>query len=204
MNYSQIKVSRLIFLLLLSFQKDLSGAELNWPKIKDVQVTYRIFAKDIKGFDIPIFGLNGKLLYDIKCYPGGYSGDKDFDYSGFIDCRLISKYSEEKVSTLFADSEDQTSDWENRGRFLPGHLYPGCAEYPDWGAKRTFLLRGMKITLELKNIRFDDATNRNVAGDFDFSITVINHSGANSALSEFSNVKEPYWFYHPNASACSK
>jgi len=162
-----------------------------WPKVRSVERIYRSTSVDQAGFDVQIVGTNYKPLYMLRCHSGSFDGDPDFNYSGLLDCRLTSLYSKETVSTLLAESAMPTRDWENRGRFMVNHLRPGCASYPDWGRRRSFLLRGMRITLLIDMETYVDS---NLVG-YSFKATVVPEDKATTAIARKSPVPEPSWFF---------
>lgn len=178
-----------------------------WPKAKVVSARYEVAnatkpqppGKD--GFVLDIDNASGKPAYTLSCHSGWFNGEPEFSYSGLLDCRLVSLYSTEAVSTLLTDTSHQTSDWHNRGRFLAKHLALGCASYPDWGATRTFLLRNMQLTLHIENVRtLPNARDPTIPLIESYSVVVAVKPDptANSSLAERSNVPEPPWFYNYN------
>ena len=88
-------------------------------------------------------------LYELRCHSAGYTGDPDFDYSGDFECRLLSVGRHETYSTLLTEDIHQSRDWESRGRFFSPGLRGPCARVPQFGATRTFRLRGFRLTLQV-------------------------------------------------------
>jgi hypothetical protein len=93
-------------------------------------------------------------LYKLQCHSVGYTGDPDFDYSGDFECRLSSVGGHDTYSTLLTEDSRQSRDWESRGRFFSHSLQGPCAHVPQFGATRTFKLRGIKLTLQVIDPRF--------------------------------------------------
>ena len=97
---------------------------------------------------------DGKDLYKLQCHASGYMGDSTFDYSGYFECRLILSDGQNTYSTLLTEDLDQSRDWESRGRFFAASLKGECAKIPEFGAVRSFTLRGMRLTLRILDPTF--------------------------------------------------
>ncbi len=170
-----------------------------WPKVEEVHKSYIFSNVANAGFDLELRERNGerRAVYMLKCHSGVYEADSDFNYSGLIDCRLVSLYSKEAVSSLLSETAKQTSDWHDRGRFLATHLRKGCAAYPDWGQRRTFRLRGMKITIEISNIMPRSLLSE--GGDkvqsYSVDIAVRPDPTADTPLTQEPRAPQPPWFY---------
>ncbi len=97
---------------------------------------------------------DGKSLYTLQCHAMGYTGDPDFEYSGDFECRLSQFDHRSTYSTLLTEDLQQSRDWESRGRFFAADLRGACAQVPEFGASRSFRLRGMKLTLKVLDPSF--------------------------------------------------
>lgn len=198
------RLSPIVAASIFVFAVSSCDASAAWPVIQKFNGIYHFVSVAKAGVDIPIKDKSGKPVYMLKCHSGLYDKDPDFDYSGLLDCRLISLYSKEKVSTLFTETQNQQNDWENRGRFLAEHLRSGCAEYPDWGSRRSFYVRGMKIILFIYDVAYEkSATGKRNIQSYSLAVHVKNDKNAKTAITRRSKVPEPPWFYHPDIS-CSK
>ena len=168
----------------------------NWPEVQPFHKTFHFDDVDKAGFDITLKGSGGEALYSLSCHSGSFDEDSEFNYSGLLACRLASLYSKEKVSTLLTETPNQSSDWENRGRFLVKHILPGCAEYPEWGRTRNFYLRDMKLTLSIKGEDFiQSSTGEDVLKSYSIDVTVQRDPLATTPLAHITNVSQPPWFY---------
>jgi len=126
----------------------------SWPVINPVKKTFHFIDHHEMGAKLRIVGIDGTPLYQLECYLNAYDReDRDFNYSGNFECRLTSLYSKDRYSTLLTDQIHPTRDWQSRGRFLLEEITGKCAEYPDYGRVRHFRLRGMNLTLEIKNLK---------------------------------------------------
>jgi hypothetical protein len=122
-----------------------------------VEAQNRFFeVPDVKHADVSfdIKSPNGTSVYRLQCHSAEYGGDPDFAYSGDFECRLNSVGDPDGYSTLLTEDAHQSADWESRGRFFAEHLRGTCATIPDFGAIRTFKLRGMDLTLKIIDPRF--------------------------------------------------
>lgn len=126
----------------------------SWPVINPVKKSFHFIDHREMGAELIIVGIDGTPLYLLECYLNAYDHeDRNFNYSGSFECRLTSLYSKERYSTLLTDQINQTRDWQSRGRFLLEELTGKCSEYPEYGRVRHFRLRGMNLTLEIKNLK---------------------------------------------------
>lgn len=181
----------MIALMLLAVNKS-AEARPSWPEISPISREILVDENHSIGVDLNIKKVNSEeILYELKCHPEGYP-DSTFDYSGLMQCYLIDKRSAESLSNLLDSHANATSDWENRGRFLSTHIQPPCGFYPEFGANRTFRLRGMLITLNLQPSY--DAKSPGERS-FQFKVAVVPLSKARSARAELPHAREPSWFY---------
>lgn len=186
--------------IVLVLASPLSDSMEHWPQVQPIKEHYNVTDEGNAGFNLLLLGKgdNHRPLYALKCHSGLYEADKDFNYSGLLDCRLVSLYSKEAVSSLLTDTAKQTSDWHDRGRFLSAHLRQGCATYPDWGGRRSFRLRGMDIVIDVSNVSRDISPGKeNSIRSYTVDVTVKNDSAAVTSLSAKPSMPEPAWFYHP-------
>ena len=167
-----------------------------WPEVKGFQKSFHFNDVDNAWLNLVIKSTMGKPLYVLTCHSGSFNNDSDFNYSGLIACRLSSLYSKETVSTLLTETVKQASDWENRGRFLIKHLLPGCAHYPDWGSKRTFYLRNMKLVLSIDDESFTRSPDgEDLLKSYSFNVAVRFDPSAVTSIAKPTDVPEPSWFY---------
>ena len=99
---------------------------------------------------------SGATLYRLQCHSAGYTGDPDFDYSGDFECRLGMVGHNSSYSTLLTENTNQSRDWESRGRFFAANLQGECARIPEFGALRSFQLRGMNLSLHIVDPTFSN------------------------------------------------
>lgn len=126
-----------------------------YPAVRALQRTLEV--PDVSRADVvlDIRSIDGAPVYRLQCHSAGYLGDPNFDYSGDFECRLSPIESPDAFSTLLTEDPNQSRDWESRGRFFAAQLREPCAAVPQFGASRTFRLRGMSLDLQIKDPVFD-------------------------------------------------
>jgi hypothetical protein len=175
-------------------------AHSHWPTIVGVAKSVVVADADDPrqaSLEMTIEGADGKPLYDLKCHSGDYDAT-EFNYSGLMQCYLISRYYADMVRNLLSESKHQKRAWQNRGRYLSFHLAPGCREYPDWGGTRRFGLRGMILTLSITNVTFmpgTDVYRSPIVRSYKFTATAKSNPASRSNLAERASSPEPSWFY---------
>lgn len=128
-----------------------STAAESYPAVKPFQQTFDVSDVSKANVVVEIKAISGSPLYKLQCHSAGYTGDPDFDYSGNFECRLSSINYLDTYSTLLTEDTNQSRDWESRGRFFAADLRGTCARIPQFGADRSFALRGMNLTLQITN-----------------------------------------------------
>ena len=100
---------------------------------------------DIQLVFVPIRASDGASGYSFECAHRG----PEMDATGFR-CAL---FLEGQDKDLLEDDVDPYTR-RNRAQFLLAQLDGKCAEYPEWGATRHFLLRGIRLTVEVSDTKF--------------------------------------------------
>jgi hypothetical protein len=127
-----------------------------YPVISSIQQTFDVPNASDANVSLNIKSVAGIALYQLQCHSAGYAGDPVFDYSGDFECRLSSIQSRDTYSTLLTEDAHQSRDWESRGRFFAADLRGVCSRIPEFGASRTFKLRGMSLTLQITDAVFSE------------------------------------------------
>ena len=55
-----------------------------WPRIMSFQKNVYFEDANKASVDIPINGVDGNTLYELRCHNSLFEGDPEFDYSGLI------------------------------------------------------------------------------------------------------------------------
>lgn len=166
--------------------------ETKWPIVAPIEKT--VYFPDGKAAEIKltINSARGESTYILECHTFEYEGDPSFDYSGDFECRLTASREHNVYSTLLTDDPDQSRDWQSRGRFLAEELEGPCRNYPEFGQIRHFRLRGMRLTLAIRDIAFTKSlpgkkptilTHPRLKS-FEFSVRVEPDEGAMSEIAE--------------------
>jgi hypothetical protein len=146
----------------------LSDSSTKWPDIYPIapgQIVFH-FKYPFEAHHVTaIRTTDERVTYLLDCHLGPY-GSWDYSYSPDFECRLSTekpdtityRYSDEfpaiPYDNLLSTPLKQFGPRETRGIFLWGELQPNCAKYPEYGRIRHFRLRGMELTLEVKNVKF--------------------------------------------------
>jgi hypothetical protein len=97
---------------------------------------------------VPIHAGNGAPGYILECDHRGREMDATgFRCGLFLEGQRIGQGSGQEINLLADDVDPYTR--RSRAQFLPLQLDGKCAAYPEWGATRHFLLRAMRLTLEV-------------------------------------------------------
>jgi hypothetical protein len=152
--------------------------------IVGIERVFHIESSNEARLDLVITNRKSEPVYKILCRPDDYE-DADFDYTGLLQCRLISiKKGVNPVDTDLLSQPEATRDWLSRSLFDIRHLTGNCRDDRDFGSVRTFKLRGMKITLRLFNLNEHASSplskSSNKFYSYDFSIDVVNDKHAKS------------------------
>jgi len=129
----------------------------SYPAVKPLRRTFSIHNVPTANASVDIETVEGALLYHLQCHSADYTGDPDFNYSGDFECRLSLIRQPNSYSTLLTEDVHQSRDWESRGRFFAAQLKGACASIPEFGANRSFKLRGMDLDLRITAPTFTDA-----------------------------------------------
>ncbi len=130
---------------------------VSYPTVKPLRRTFSIMDVPKANVSLEIESAGGAPIYHLQCHPAGYTGDPDFDYSGDFECRLSLTGQPNTYSTLLTEDARQSRDWESRGRFFAAQLRGPCARVPEFGANRSFALRGMDLDMRITDPTFTDA-----------------------------------------------
>lgn len=128
----------------------------SYPVVAPLQRTFFVPNVAKANVSLDIESGRGVPLYNLQCHSAEYIGDDDFAYSGDFECRLIPVPPSYAYSTLLTEDLHQSKDWESRGRFFAADLQGACARIPQFGATRSFKLRGMDLTLAIRDQEFTE------------------------------------------------
>ena len=146
--------------------------------------------------DLTIQEVGGRKLYRLHCRPDSYEPGDPGPFTGEFDCHLHSLYSDDPYeSLLIEDPLDSVEIHSSRGAFLASELEGACGKLADWGAIRTFRVRGMRIRLEISDLRIGKSHGEGISTSFDsfrFAVGVQPDPSALSAIAEPSPYAPPW------------
>lgn len=133
------------FVLLLA--STVAGAS-QFPAVKPMDLTVAVKTASKATLNWTIYSVKGLPLYLPECH-SGFCDDVHFSYTGDFECRLGLADGLDTYSTLLTEDIKQQKDWESRGRFFAANLNEPCASIPQFGATRSFELRGLRLNLQV-------------------------------------------------------
>jgi hypothetical protein len=166
--------------------------QTNWPQVQAQRKDYD-FPDALRAVvDLTLRDTSGKEIYILHCRPGALilkPGKaivlpNDPVFWGDFDCHVHSLYEHDKYESLLIENPLDNDESHSRGEFYFYELQGSCAAYPEWGHKRSFRFRGMRLKLELTNIRFSADPPPGRLASFGFSVQVTPDLAAVSAISE--------------------
>jgi len=163
----------------------------DWPNINSIEGEIAINDPDTAEFNKLISDTSGTPVYELICRTGELDDDIEFNYSGLLHCRLKSLDPDNRIVNLLAEEMHPDRDWLGRGRFFLEDIIESCGTYPDYGSKRVFLLRNMRITLQITNIIFGTDKDLN---SYVFIYSFVPDRTSSKPIAEVSPYKEPSWF----------
>ncbi len=152
----------------------------SYPGVTPLQRTFVVSDVSKTNVSLAIKSTRGVPLYQLQCHSAGYI-DPNFIYSGDFECRLSPTPPSYTYSTLLTEDAHQSADWESRGRFFAADLRGACADIPQFGATRSFKLRGMDLTLAISDWTF---TKDGKLGSLTLKVTVRSNPSAQRAIAE--------------------
>jgi hypothetical protein len=143
-----------LVVMLLFLLASMDASAQSYPAPAPIEKTFDVSDVIKANISLHIKARDGRDLYTLQCHSVGYEGDSGFDYSGDFECRLSLSAGQNTYSTLLTEDLNQSRDWESRGRFFATSIKGECAKVPEFGAFRSFTLRGMRLTLRVRNPLF--------------------------------------------------
>jgi hypothetical protein len=153
----------------------------SYPVVKAFQRMFDVSDVSKANVVLNIRSVQGSPVYKLQCHSAGFTGDPDFDYSGDFECRLSAIDGRDGYSTLLTEDSEQSRDWESRGRFFGVDLRDPCAGIPQFGATRSFELRGMDLTLQITHPVF---TANGKLQSLKLTVNVKDNSNAQSQIAK--------------------
>jgi hypothetical protein len=176
----------------------LAQAAAVWPQVRPLT---RSFPVDLRArvvsLDLPILSEDGSQAYLFWCEGGtDFAGlnalaeRHRFNSVAPLMC-VLNEGTQRDEGSLLAEGDE--APWFTRAMFRPEQLVGACGAYPEFGAHRTFRLRGLLLTLTAARLQSD----RN--GLRSFTLTVNAYVDATAGTSH----AEPSGYLAPRASDCA-
>jgi hypothetical protein len=121
------------------------GLQPPYPRVTPAVGTATFVVDQASDLRVSTVDERGNEAYSVQCSAG--IGENGLGQWGVL-CQLAQAG---KKLDLLADGIDPYSR-RPRGLIVPDQLVGKCSEYPEWGAVRHFRLRGMELTLRMKNL----------------------------------------------------
>ncbi|GAB6140615.1 hypothetical protein JCM14076_13440 [Methylosoma difficile] len=123
-----------------------------WPKIKPTSLSSLVTTEHPK-FVLNIFSEENpeEKLYELRCNDGDAVDDDSVEYYGMYKCQLFYK------SNIGVDLINGIEHWtfnktfNTRGGFASEQMLGPCNNNPEFGHRREFNLRGIKLELTVSN-----------------------------------------------------
>lgn len=139
-----------------------AGAQQVWPRIKSFDRTFTFASRKEMFLRFPIKNNHGRVLYIVEC-ASPFADDKrvsQYAYSRDFECRVALPGATLLPSIqLLALNSRIDKEWQSRGGFWWSELVPTCASYPDWGAKRIYRFRGIRLIIDISDVQMRSIIN---------------------------------------------
>lgn len=132
-----------------------SAPSSSWPAVEPVRRLFRVDDPRQAVVKTTFRSVAGEDLYLFICRTADdpVAARMGINYAGDLDCRLMDSAAGEVETNLLVETE-HVAAWYSRGRMFAEQLHGDCGDYPEYGTRRTFLLRGMRLELKFADIRF--------------------------------------------------
>lgn len=195
------------FTLITTFQPGNTSAsttkQFSWPLVAPQERRYSFEDASKARLSLTIRGTRGHTLYVLRCSSTDLDGEGEVmpgDFACWLratDPKATPRIGPENLlnSTPFAGNhfDDADAHGHDRESIWAWQLDGNCGNHPDYGRKRVFRLRGMRLVLLFENVAFsahaDDS--QPVLKAFDLSISVQGDETAISSLAEPSEFNAP-------------
>lgn len=161
-----------------------------WPAVKDVTIFHHFAAdKDREQCKALIYGQNGKALYclDARFCWRDFEDERDYDFSGTLDCRLYPLSGFSTYPTLLQNNVNATADWQSYGRFTDSDLASLVGADPSRSIMQRCWVRGMAVSIEIFNVKQDKGSK--AIKNFDMIFTAKNEPAATGAIAAQSPIE---------------
>ncbi len=153
--FFKISLALCINLTLLLVSASSQGKK-TWPAVSPLRAVFSI-STDQPHVETIIFSKEGRGLYSLRCHQGDYMDEFDSDYDHMYHCKMLPLDRKDELFDLFSPY-DTWNKARTRALFRREQVNGGCKNHRYYGSKRVFLMRNMKVTLEVTNFRSPSVT----------------------------------------------
>jgi hypothetical protein len=143
---------------LIGFSEIKAHAE-TWPEIEPFNKSFTFISRNQMFLHFPIVDRAGKELYFVEC-ASPFADDervKQYAYSRDFECRVALPDATLLPNIqLLALNSKIDKEWQSRGGFWWSELVSACSTNPDWGAVRVYRFRGMRLKIQLSDIKMKE------------------------------------------------
>lgn len=188
-------IGSLLCVILTWMASSAHGSE--WPRVRATEATVGFtYGEPFFSMVLPIYSVDGERLYTFGCLGGNlayldrFSDRTGVDVVGPLMCTLGQGPAWEGGGLLTEDAYDSGKPWFTRGYFSPELFeeFDRCRDYPDYGARRTFRLRGIRLDIVIRRPEHDDPAFK----EFEMSVAVKNDPTAVTVSAEPSVYHNPF------------
>ncbi len=167
-----------------------------WLPVRETKVIVRFtYISPYFGVVLPIYSADGARLYTLDCMGGDteyldrFHDRTGIDVVGPLMCKLV-EGKNLGGGSLLSEGAYYDKPWFTRGYFPPEIFeeFTECRDYPDYGASRTFRLRGMRLNIMLERLEWGDLG----VNEFEMIISVKNDSTSGMPTAESSIYRNPF------------
>jgi hypothetical protein len=187
-----------------------------WPIVQPLSAAVTFTNPGKNGTDTPFTAVirdtGGKIAYTVECHNGNYDDESKINFSSDFQCALFSNgrdtLQETDFNLLVSPTKlEESSDDYNRAVMISQQLAGECADYPEYGAVRTFRLRGMLVTFKFTDLQWAPPSPapsipRAYSGysrlrAFTFTLSVARDPTAKTPRAEIVHIRRPPAFCYP-------
>ena len=141
----------LLIVLIGAVGSSAAAQKRTWPNVSQMDATFRVTEKN-PHIETTIFSDTGESLYQLVCHEGDFEDQRTGYYDLCFHCKLMPVDGKDKFLDLFTPSRHWRRS-RTRAAFDAG--LDKCGEHPYYGLRRTFLMRGMRIELQMSGFTME-------------------------------------------------
>jgi hypothetical protein len=179
----------------------------NWPTIQPAQIKTFVTSENSKVvLDIYSKDNPSEKLYTLRCNKGD-ADDKivgEDDYYGMFQCHFLPIKTSGPELLIGEDDWNFNKSYNTRGVFKYEQLIGPCKNDPEFGFRREFNMRGMKLELAISNFSSPQMADMLIKKimphfSFDFEVKIIPNESAKSKYTSPSAKKYCGGYYEINS-----